>query len=162
MIRKYRHLGGKDKISKFPQVGKMSTDSNILHTSVCVRVGSDWVGCHTDQWVNKVLRHELQLYIVSWLLVLVSQCHWLQWFFDDIIGLTLLSWNNMAIKCIIGTARIVCDRVCVGTVSVHLSVCPSICLSQLSTAAAACSGSAAGRRYPSIAAQLASNSATAA
>jgi len=34
VIRKYRHLSGKNKISKFPQVGKMSTDSNICHTSV--------------------------------------------------------------------------------------------------------------------------------
>ena len=34
MIRKYRHLSDKNKISKFPQVGKMSTDSNICHTSV--------------------------------------------------------------------------------------------------------------------------------
>ena len=36
MIRKCRHLIGKNKISKFPQVGKMSTDSNICHTSVTV------------------------------------------------------------------------------------------------------------------------------
>jgi len=34
MIRKYRHLSGKNKMSKFPKVGKMSTDSNICHTSV--------------------------------------------------------------------------------------------------------------------------------
>ena len=34
MIRKYRHLSDKNKISKFQQVGKMSTDSNIFHTSV--------------------------------------------------------------------------------------------------------------------------------
>ena len=34
MIRKYRHLSGKNKISKFLQVGKISTDSNICHTSV--------------------------------------------------------------------------------------------------------------------------------
>jgi len=34
VIRKYRHLSGKNKISKFLQVGKISTDSNICHTSV--------------------------------------------------------------------------------------------------------------------------------
>ena len=34
MVRKYRHLSGKNKISKFPQVCKMSSDSNICHTSV--------------------------------------------------------------------------------------------------------------------------------
>jgi len=35
VIRKYRHLSGKNKISKFPQVGKMSTDSNINLSHVC-------------------------------------------------------------------------------------------------------------------------------
>jgi len=40
VTRKYRHLSGKNKISKFPQVGKMSTDSNILHTSVGETVDS--------------------------------------------------------------------------------------------------------------------------
>jgi len=34
VIRKCRHLSGKNKISKFPQVGKMSTDSNIF-SHVC-------------------------------------------------------------------------------------------------------------------------------
>jgi len=34
VIRKYRQLSGKNKISKFPQVGKMITDSNICHTFV--------------------------------------------------------------------------------------------------------------------------------
>jgi len=36
VIRKYRYLIGKNKISKFTQVGKMSTGSNICHTSVHV------------------------------------------------------------------------------------------------------------------------------
>ena len=49
MIRKYRHLSGKKKIPKFPQVGKMSTDSNIYHTSVskynhgCPQIGANGV-----------------------------------------------------------------------------------------------------------------------
>ena len=34
MIRKCRHLSGKNIIPKFQQVGKMSTDSDIFHTSV--------------------------------------------------------------------------------------------------------------------------------
>jgi len=43
VIRKYRHLSGKNKISKCPQVGKTSTDSNILHTSVG----------ETESWVSR-------------------------------------------------------------------------------------------------------------
>ena len=35
VIRKYRHLSGKNKISIFPQVCKMSTDSNI-----CANIGA--------------------------------------------------------------------------------------------------------------------------
>ena len=64
VIRKYRHLSGKNKISKFQQVGKISTDSNIF-SYVCKRVAyvtanysalsSNWLGA--SHWTSSGLTH---------------------------------------------------------------------------------------------------------
>ena len=59
MVRKYRHLSGKNKISKFSQVCKMSTDSNICHTSVvteCVGLAQAARPCGRDARVGDIAR----------------------------------------------------------------------------------------------------------
>ena len=64
MIRKYRHLSGKNKISKFPQVGKMSTDSNIILSHVCnfsaVRISQEIHGTNPQSAVTDRLRRPVQ------------------------------------------------------------------------------------------------------